>query len=83
MESNDDNNDEVVGGPPVQDESRPSAHTIKCRLCKKNKWLCIGLPRCICNECTKAKAKCDKLLEWIGRRKGMKVADTKGKAPGE
>ena len=38
---------------------------------------------CMCNECTKAKAKCNKLLGWIGRRKDMKVADTKGKAPGE
>ena len=31
----------------------------------------------------KAKAKCDKLLGQIGRRKDTKVADKKGKAPGE
>ena len=59
------------------------SHMTKCRLCEKNKQLCIGLPRQTCNECTKAKAKCDKLLGRIGRRKDMKVADTKGKAPGE
>ena len=60
MESDDNDNIEVVGGPPMQDESGPSAHTTKCRLCKKNKWLCIGLPRWMCNKCTKAKAKCNK-----------------------
>ena len=73
----------VVGGPPAQDESGPSAHTTKCRLCEKNKWPCIGLPRQTCNKCMKAKAKCNKSLGWIGRRKDMKVADPKGKAPGE
>ena len=83
MESNDDDDVKVVGGPPMQDESGPSAHTTKCRLCKKNKQPCIGLPRHMCNECTKAKAKCDKSLGQIGRRKDTKVADTKEKAPGE
>ena len=37
----------------------------------------------MCNEHTKAKAKCNKSLGWIGRRKDTKVADPKGKAPGE
>ena len=74
---------EVVGGPPMQDESGPSAHATKCGLCEKNKWPCIRLPGQTCNKCTKAKAKHDKSLGWIGRRKDMKVADTKGKAPGE
>ena len=83
MASNDDDDDEVVGSPPVQDESRPSAHTTKCGLCEKNRWPCIGLPRRTCNECMKAKAKCNKSLGPIGRRKDTKVADTKGKAPGE
>ena len=83
MASNDDIVIEVAGGPPVQDESGPSPHMTKCGLCEKNKQPCIGLPRCTCNECTKAKAKYDKSLGWIGRRKDMKVADTKGKAPGE
>ena len=55
----------------------------KCRPCEKNKWPCIGLPGRTCNERMKAKAKCDKLLGWIGRRKDTKVVDTKGKAPGE
>ena len=72
---------EVVGGPPAQDESGPSAHMTKCRLCKKNKWPCVRLPGQTCNECMKAKAKCDKSLGWIGRRKDTKVADPKGKAP--
>ena len=80
-DNNDDN--EVVGGPPVQDESRPSTYSTKCRLCEKNKRLCIGLPGQMCNKCMKAKAKCDKSLGWIGRRKDTKVVDTKGKAPGE
>ena len=31
----------------------------------------------------KAKVKCDKSLGWMERRKDTKVADTKGKAPGE
>ena len=74
---------EVVGGPPVQDESGPSAHTTKCGLCEKNKQPWVGLPRWMCNECMKAKAKCDKSLGQIGRRKDTKVVDTKGKAPGE
>ena len=67
----------------MQDESGPSAHTTKCRLCEKNKQPCIGLPGQTCNECMKAKAKCNKLLGWIRRRKDMKAVDTKGKAPGE
>ena len=67
----------------MQDESGPSAHATKCGLCKKNKQPCIRLPGHTCNECMKAKAKCDKLLERIGRRKDTKAADTKGKAPGE
>ena len=37
----------------------------------------------MCNECMKAKAKCNKSLGWIGRRKDTKVADKKGKSPGE
>ena len=81
--SDDDDDIEVVGGPPAQDESGPSAHVTKCRPCERNKRACIGLPGRTCNECTKAKAKCDKSLGWIGRRKDTKVADTKGKAPGE
>ena len=83
MESNNDVVVKMVGGPPVQDESGPSAHTTKCGLCEKNKQPCIGLPGCTCNKCMKAKAKCDKSLGRIGRRKDMKVVDTKGKAPGE
>ena len=67
----------------MQDESGPSAHATKCGPCKRNKRACIGLPGRTCNECTKAKAKCDKFLGRIGRRKDTKVADTKGKAPGE
>ena len=83
MESDNNIVVEVVGGPPVQDESGPSAHATKCRLCEKNKWPCIRLPGCTCNECTKAKAKYDKSLGQIGRRKDTKAVDTKGKAPGE
>ena len=83
MASDDNDKVEVVGSPPVQDESGPSAHATKCGLCEKNKQLCIRLPGWMCNECTKAKAKCDKSLGQIGRRKDTKVADTKGKAPGE
>ena len=83
MVSDDNDNIKVVGGPPAQDESRSNAHATKCRLCEKNKWLYIGLPRQMCNEHTKAKAKCNKSLGWIGRRKDTKVADPKGKAPGE
>ena len=83
MESDNNDDVEVVGGPPMQDESGPSAHATKCGLCEKNKRLCIGLPGHMCNDCTKAKAKCDKSLRRIGRRKDMKAADTKGKAPGE
>ena len=67
----------------MPDESGPSAHATKCRLCKKNKQPCIRLPGRTCNECTKAKAKCNKSLGPIGRRKDTKAADTKGKAPGE
>ena len=74
---------EVVGSPPMQDESGPSAHMTKCGLCEKNKQPCIRLSGCTCNECTKAKAKCNKSLGRIGRRKDTKAADTKGKAPGE
>ena len=81
--SDNDDNIEVVGGPPAQDESRPSAHTTKCGPCEKNKRPCIRLPRQTCDGCTKAKAKCDKSLGRIGRRKDTKVVDTKGKAPGE
>ena len=83
MKSDNDNDNKVVGGPPVQDESGPSEHTTKCGLCEKNKWPCIGLPRHTCNKCTKAKAKCNKSLGQIGRRKDTKAADTKGKAPSE
>ena len=83
MESDNDVVIEMVGGPPMQDESGPSAHATKCGLCEKNKRLCIGLPGRTCKECTKAKAKCDKSLGRIGRRKDTKAADTKGKAPGE
>ena len=83
MASDDGDKVEVVGGPPMQDESRPSAHMTKCRLCEKNKQPCIGLPGQTCKECMKAKAKCNKLLGRIRRRKDMKAVDTKGKAPGE
>ena len=67
----------------MQDESGPSAHTTKCGPCERNKQACIGLPGRTCNKFMKAKAKCDKWLGQIGRRKDTKVADTKGKAPGE
>ena len=50
----------VVGSPHMPDESGPSAHATKCGLCKKNKQPCIRLPGHTCNECTKAKAKCNK-----------------------
>ena len=80
--SNDDDI-EMGDGPPTQEESGLVAYMVKCALCKKNNWHCISTPGWMCNECTKAKAKCDKSLGQIGRRKGMKAADTKGKAPGE
>ena len=79
------NNDDIEmgDGPPTQEESGSVPHMVECALYKKNNWCCICIPGWMCNECTKAKAKCDKSLGWIGRRKGTKVADTKGKAPGE
>ena len=73
----------MVDGPPTQEESGSIAHVVKCTLCKKNNWHCIGIPRQTCNEYMTAKAKCDKSLGWIGRRKGTKAVDTKWKAPGE
>ena len=83
MASDDDDDVKVVGGPPMQDESGPSTYMTRCGLCEKNKQPYIGLPGQTYNKCTKAKAKCDKSLGQIGRRKDTKVADSKGKAPGE
>ena len=73
----------MVDGPPTQEESGSIAHVVKCTLCKKNNWHCVGIPGWTCNECTKAKVKCNKSLGQIRRREGTKAVDTKGKAPGE
>ena len=81
--SDNNNNIKMGDGPPMQEESGSVAHMVKCTLDEKNNQRCIGIPGQMCNECTKAKAKCDKSLGWIGRRKGMKVVDTKVKAPCE
>lgn len=81
MVSNSDNNIEMVDGLPIQEESSPSTHAIKSRLCKKNNQLCISIPGQTCNQWIKAKTQCNKLMGQIGSRKEIKVADTKGKAP--
>ena len=53
--SNNDNDIKMVDAPPMQEESGPSTHAIKCGMCKKNNQPCIGIPRWTCNECMKAK----------------------------
>ena len=49
-----------------QEESGLVAHMVKCALCEMNNWCCIGILGRTCNECTKAKAKCNKSLGQMG-----------------
>lgn len=39
MESDSNDDDEMVEGPLAQDEFGPGVHTTKCRLCEKNNQL--------------------------------------------